>query len=100
MKQKLNIFSRKQYVDDLSSLIEDTGDGKYLKELTQLGRFSFSYNGMIDIDPNSGHAIDEFVSSQTVPVQFQVDFMSFRTAKSPDTKFEYSVRLVFIYLVC
>lgn len=99
MEQKLNISSRKQYVDDLLSLIEDTGDREYLEELTQLGRFPFTYNGITDTDPNPGHAVDEFVPGRTVAVQFQVHSLNFRTAKNPDAKFEYSFRLVSVYLV-
>lgn len=68
MEQKLNISSRKQYVNDLLSLIEDMGNREYLEELTQLGRFLFTYNGITDTDPNPDYAVDEFVSGRTVAV--------------------------------
>lgn len=36
IEQKLNISSKKQYVNDLPLEIEYTGNGEYLEELTQL----------------------------------------------------------------
>ena len=62
MEQKLNIFSRNQYVNNLLLLIEDVGDRKYLEELTQLVRFLFTYNGITDTDLNSGHIVNKFAS--------------------------------------
>ena len=39
MEQKLNMSFRKQYINNLLLLIEDTGNRKYLEKLTQLGQF-------------------------------------------------------------
>ena len=99
MEQKLNISSRKQYVNNLLSLIENIGNREYLEELTQLSQFLFIYNGITNTNPNPGYAVNKFVPDRTVAMQFQVHSLNFRTAKNLDAKFEYSFQLVSIYLV-
>ena len=54
---------------------------------------------MIDIEPNLGHVFDEFGFGQIIAVHFQVDLLNFQTAKKPEAKFDYTLRLVTVYLV-
>lgn len=99
MEQKLNIFSKKQYVNNVLLLIENTGNGKYLEKLTQFGQFSFTYNSIFNTNPNPGHAINEFIPSRNVAMQFQVHSLNFQTVKNQETKFKYFFWLISIYLV-
>lgn len=70
IEHKLNISSRKQYVNNLLLLIENTGDKEYLEILTQFGQFPFIYNSMTDTDPNIGYAVNEFLPGRNIAVQF------------------------------
>lgn len=90
IEEMLSISSKKQYVNVLLLLIENVGNRKYMEELTYFGQFPFIYNGITNTNPNPGHSFDEFVSSQTIAVQFQVHSLNFRTAKKPDAEFEYT----------
>ncbi len=70
-----------------------------MDQLITMKRFSFTYNGMSDTNPPPGYDIDKFVPDQTVVVQFQVHLLNFQTSKNPEAKFEYTFRMVSLYLV-
>lgn len=99
IKEKLSIFSKKQYIDVFLLLIEDTNNREYIEELIHFGSFLFIYNDMIDINLNANHTFNKFISSKTITIQFQVYSLNFWTAKKSDAKFKYYFWLVSVYVI-
>ncbi len=70
-----------------------------MDQLITMKRFPFTYNGMSDANPPPSYDIDKFMPGQTIAVQFQIHSLNFQTLKDPEAKFEYTFRIVSLYLV-
>ncbi len=99
MEKKLSLSCQKRHVYALLSLIENTSDREYMDQLITMKRFSFTYNGVSDANPPPDYDIDKFVPTRTIVVQFQVHLLNFWTPKDLEAKFEYTFRMMSLYLV-
>lgn len=73
--------------------MDDGDEKKWIKKLCNKRTFSFTYNNIVDINPNPSNDIELFWPRQNIAAKFSIYTIHFKsTAKLNDT-FNYNFRL-------
>lgn len=89
----INVSTNKFYVKDLIAFIDDNDEREWMSQLCVKKKFSFTYNGVNNENPNPGYDIEEFCQGREVTIRFTTYGIYFRTISKPDLTFNYNFRL-------
>ncbi len=95
----ISMSSKKNHVNDQIDLMDDGDEKEWMERLCSEGTFPFTYDGIADINPNSGHDIDQFRPGRNVAAEFSTHVINFKSTAKPDGTFNYNFRLRSVYLV-
>ncbi len=85
--------SKNNHINDQIDLIKDGDEKEWMERLCNEGTFPFTYNDIADINPNSGHDIEQFRPKRNITAKFSTYAINFKSTAKPDGTFNYNFRL-------